>query len=174
MAMASGLWWRRFDFLCNQPGQRVERQGDGCHHRSGGFHQSCVCRHGRFRKSDLTDSFIDGSPLNDGIVSGTKYACNLSPTEQAAVLQAGGRAGLPRFERVPAQPRLLQVEYLIRRDPAFHYTVEFSSDLIHWTPVNQAPTVTVIDHLWDRVLLRDEPAQADATTRYGRVRFTKE
>lgn len=131
---------------------------------------------GWFTANGLTgaDAAPEANPAGDGISNLLKYAFNMDPNTaysgNARHLTAGsGQSGLPSITTSkPPGGQRLRIEFVRRRnDNSLGYQAQFSIDNTIWVPAVAAPTVTVIDADWERVVVED---LLDAwPTRFGRV-----
>jgi hypothetical protein len=130
-----------------------------------------------FTANGLTgaDAAPEANPAGDDIPNLLKYAFNMDPNTaysgNARHLTAGsGQSGLPSIttSKTPGGQRL-RIEFVRRRnDNSLGYQAQFSMDNTIWVPAVAAPTVTVIDADWERVVVED---LLDAwPTRFGRMR----
>ncbi len=102
------------------------------------------------------DATAKATPHGDGVSNLLKYAFNLNPSAaDYRTLAAGGSesAGLPakNIEVDGTGAISITIEYLRRRDSGLIYTPVISPDLVNWTPILAAETVTTIDDEWERV-----------------------
>ena len=114
----------------------------------------------------------------DGVNNLLECAFNLNPARpDVALLTPGtGTAGLPSVRLIGVgNDAHLAVEFVRRRGGLITYAVQFWNllDTAGWEPAVNAPTVTVIDANWERVVVEDNVTMADASQRFGRVVVSK-
>ncbi|MGA1530961.1 MAG: hypothetical protein ACO398_09490, partial [Kiritimatiellia bacterium] len=118
----------------------------------------------------------DAMPTGDGVANLMRYASNLGAWEPAATLVPGaGTRGLPDMRTSGTGGVLrLRVEYLRRlNDSNLIYQVQFAPDLRSqglWENAISSATRTAIDADWERVVVEDHVAGANATSRFSRVK----
>ncbi len=108
----------------------------------------------------------------DGVPNLLKYAFNLAPTAaDARVLQSTtGLAGLPLFSLAGSgTQRTFRVEYLRRKNSGLIYTPKVSSNLVHYTLMSGAISVSSIDERWERVTQSTAVNPALTPCLFGRV-----
>jgi len=124
-----------------------------------------------FTPSQLLDSSISGSNvdlLNQGVPNLLAYSFNLNPTQP-------NRDGLPTVGQVTvnAQQYLAITYTQLLGVSDLTYTIQSSTDLVTWTPVNTAPVATVNNGLTATVTVRDTTALAPGELRFLRVMVTQ-
>lgn len=121
------------------------------------------------------------SPAGDGISNLKKYAFNLSPTTNysgaAQVITPTGVAGLPLISTVVVDGlEYLQITYIRRINAnSVTYQAQFTSDLMAlggWQAASVEPSVTPVDDVWERVVVRDSLPTSAVPARYARVQLT--
>jgi hypothetical protein len=117
---------------------------------------------------------VDG----DGVPNLTKFAFNLTVGQPATTETVGtGTSGLPAIW-FDANTHRLCVEFVQRTsalNPGITYTVEFSNDLVTWTPGGTLIQTQAIDSVWERVRYQDDLTLPNATAplRFARVLITE-
>jgi len=102
----------------------------------------------------------------DGTANLLNYALNSPVDEAAQVMEAGGRSGLPRFQK---QNGGLVYEYVRRSadsNPGVEYRFEASPDLKFWTPLTSPDQTTAIDVTWERITYQLSPLMGEAKRFY--------
>ena len=125
------------------------------------------------------------TPAGDGVPNLLKFAFNMIgsgagqtstlATSNAAVLAAGGSAGLPFVSLGSGgDAGKLQLTFIRRKassSPGITYAVEFSNDLASWATNSSATeSPTSIDATFERVTVTD--SSATPTKRFARVKVT--
>ena len=114
----------------------------------------------------------------DGVKNLAKFAFNLTVGQSAVIETVGtGTAGLPAIWLDPDTQRLC-VEFVRRKsalNPGVTYTVEFSNDLVTWTPGGTLILTQSIDSIWERVRYQDDISLPNPATlrRFARVIVTQ-
>ncbi len=122
------------------------------------------------------DDFRTADADHDGTPSIIEYAFNLDPKTPGRQVQliagADSTAGLPVVVlTVNAPSRRLRMEYLRRQGSQLVYTPEFASGLnpTDWLPATRPVTVTRVNDAWERCVVEDSLATAEAPKRFARV-----
>jgi len=116
------------------------------------------------------------SPFQDGVSNLLKFAFNLDPTRPDTHTLAGGTgssSGLPCYSVVRSgSSAWFQVEYIRRKGTDLQYTPMVSTDLRNYAPMSGTTTVTAIDDVLDRVVVRQAIDSAVTAKLFGRVAVT--
>ncbi len=123
----------------------------------------------------------DADPDGDGIVNLLEYAFNLIPVKpDSAVVAAGSdNSGLPHISRVEHEGAFrLKIEFVRRQASGaagLLYIPQFSSNLSdegdgRWMGGSFPEAVELIDDVWERVIVYDDPPDGDHRFRFGRVK----
>jgi hypothetical protein len=121
---------------------------------------------------DSSEEAILEDPDRDGLETLLEYAFNLDPTKPSQhQLTENGESGLPRMMMVQDEDELrVAMEFLRRKsDTRLTYRCQFGSSLNDFENSDQEPVVESINENWERVIIIDEPAHANAPRRFGRV-----
>ena len=130
-----------------------------------------------FGTSDSTyDNLGTADADKDGVPGVIEYASNLNPKVAGPPIRlipgAGSTAGLPAIGLITdgqGQKRL-RLEYLRKIGDDLTYTPQFASALGLGDWVNAGPpTVTPVNAQWERCVVEDSVAMAQAPRRFGRV-----
>jgi hypothetical protein len=120
------------------------------------------------------DALPTAAPQNDEVNNLLKYAfnMNLSGADVRSLVPGTGTSGLPSITtNSSGDTTILRVEFVRRIGSGLLYTPKRSSDLINgsWMEFSDAPTITPINAVWERVIY-EEPLPTATTPRcFGRV-----
>ncbi|MFH1498356.1 MAG: fibronectin type III domain-containing protein [Verrucomicrobiota bacterium] len=106
-----------------------------------------------------------------------KFGFGLSVSAPPATHVVGSdQPGLPKIW-LDQTTRRLRVEFLRRKpatNPKLRYEIEYSSDLINWTPGGTMIDQTSVDNLWERVCIEDSASTTGQKQRFVRVKLVQE
>jgi hypothetical protein len=117
----------------------------------------------------------EATPFHDGVSNLLKYAFNMNPagSDSRILVKGTGTAGLPAISlEKNGTHGWLSVEFLRRKGSGLIYQPQTTTNLVTYESMTGTTTVTQVNSLWERVVVRK---QVDLTTNaalFGRVEVT--
>ncbi|MGC4013913.1 MAG: hypothetical protein QM755_05265 [Luteolibacter sp.] len=114
------------------------------------------------------------NPAKDQVPNLIKYAFNLDPltSDTRQLVRGTGTVGLPAFAiEGPPGAKTFTVEYLRRRGSGLIYTPKRSTNLASnsFTAMSGTETVTTVDSLWERVVVKELCDPVVTPRLFGRI-----
>jgi photosystem II stability/assembly factor-like uncharacterized protein len=111
-------------------------------------------------------------PFNDGVPNLLKYAFNMPLTgpNVAPMIPGTSSGGLPAMgvNNTSGVPTSVRIEFIRRKNSGLIYTPQYGATLTNFVPATAVPQVTLIDAVWERVVV-DQPLAPGQTAAFCRV-----